>query len=96
MSLLNSNSFVPYNSIKLKINNDTNIYEEQEENKDKNGTNIREYTNKEFINLYDKCFLQKQNTVLEIIEELRLFDSRNGTDLFKNILYLNLYNLLYN
>jgi hypothetical protein len=93
MSLLNSNSFVPYNNIKLKLYNETNINNYPE---NQNETNRKDYTNKEFNYLYDKCFLQKQNTVLDIIEELRCFDSRNGTDLFKNILYLNLYNLLYN
>ena len=105
MSLLNNNSFVPYKNIKIKLSNelepldkldifDTNKHTEIQ--KELIVKNDKSKINREFIYLYDKYFLQKQNTVLDIIEELRFFDSRNGTNLFTNILYLNLYNLLYN
>jgi hypothetical protein len=90
MSILKSNSFVPFKNIKLNCNlNNDNLTEKVE--------NIMEkkYKNSEFKYLYDKYFLQKQDTVLNIIEELREFDLHNGTDIFKNVLYLNLYDLLY-
>jgi len=92
MSILKCDSFVPYNNIKLKM-----YYENETPNTDITvSCNInKHYKNNEFKHLYDKYFLQKQNTVLDIIEELRELDSTNGTDIFKNVLYLNLYDLLY-
>lgn len=102
MSLLNNNSFVPYKNIKIKLSNELDKLDELDTNKHTEiqkeliFKNDKSKINREFIYLYDKYFLQKQNTVLDTIEELRCFDSRNGTNLFTNILYLNLYNLLYN
>ena len=94
MSILKSNSFVPFSNVKLHyiISNDivlSNSYDKVEEDSDK------KYKTKEFKHLCDNCFLQKQDTVLSIIEDLREFDLYNGTRIFKNISYLNLYDLLY-
>ena len=36
----------------------------------------------------------KQEFILEILEELREFDNKNYTNLFKNVNYTNLYNFL--
>ena len=85
MSVMKRDSFVPYKNIKIKLYNNEN----RDTISDKN------IKNNEFKYMYDNRFLQKQNNVLDIIEELREFDSKNGTELFKNILYLNLYSLLY-
>lgn len=85
MSIMKNDSFVPYKNIKIKLYNN----EIRDVFSDKNTKNS------EFNYTYDNNFLHKQNTILDIIEELREFDSKNGTDIFKNVLYLNLYSLLY-
>ena len=82
---MKSDSFVPYKNIKINLYNNEN----RDTISDKN------IKNNEFKYMYDNRFLQKQNNVLDIIEELREFDSKNGTELFKNVLYLNLYSLIY-
>jgi hypothetical protein len=93
MSILKNNSFVPFNNIKIKLHNFE--YDSKDYSLDTNNNlNEKKHKNKEKY-LHDIYFLQKQDTVLNIIEDLREFDSANGTDIFKNILYLNLYELLY-
>ena len=49
--------------------------------------NINILNNKNYNNL---SVLEHQNFILDIIIELRDFDEKNGTDLFKNISYNNL------
>lgn len=39
--------------------------------------------------------LNKQDFVLNVLEELRDFDNKNGTELFKNILYNDLKKFIY-
>lgn len=89
MSIVNCNSFVPFRNIKLHYNltSEPNILNDKVTNK--------QYNSKEFKHLDDNVFLEKQDMVLNIIEDLREFDNANGTNIFKNILYLNLYDLLY-
>ncbi len=89
MSIMKCNSFVPFSNIKLHCNltSEYDILNDKITNKQCNS--------KEFKHLNDNFFLEKQDTVLNIIEDLREFDTSNGTNIFKNILYLNLYDLLY-
>ena len=49
--------------------------------------------NKKFITINEN--LDKQEFVLNVLEELRNFDDKNGTELFKNILYNDLKKFIY-
>lgn len=84
-NILKSESFVKYNNI--KINNFKNEFY----NEFNNRVNL---INKKIVNVQNKSkdinFLKHQDYILDMLLELRNFDEKNGTELFKNISYNNL------
>lgn len=79
-------SFVNFKKINFKVlfNENKTSTENQVESSSKN---------KKFITINEN--LIKQEIVLNILEELRYFDNKNGTKLFKNILYNDLKKFIY-
>lgn len=73
-SILKNDSFVPYKNIKLNIKENNNFI--------KNGKSKK---------IYESYYgLKYQDCILDILEELREFDNKNGTCLFQNIIYNDL------
>jgi hypothetical protein len=84
-NILKSESFVKYNNIKI------NNFENELYNDFNNRVN---FMNKKIVNVQNKSkninFLKHQDYILNMLLELRNFDEKNGTELFKNISYNNL------
>ena len=89
-NILKTDSFVKYRKIDFLLGS-LNSNKKEDEVKYKNlinsKKNINILNNKNYNNL---SVLYHQNFILDIIIELRDFDQKNGTDLFKNISYNNL------
>jgi hypothetical protein len=90
-SLLKKDSFVKYSKVDILLRS---LHDNKKETVqmgryiDKNfKKNINIPNNKNYNNL---SILEHQNFILDMIMELREFDEKNGTDLFKNISYNNL------
>jgi hypothetical protein len=90
-SLLKKDSFVKYSKVDILLRTlHDNKKETVQMGRDihKNSKkNINIPNNKNYNNL---SILDHQNFILDMIMELREFDEKNGTDLFKNISYNNL------
>ena len=84
-SIFKADSFVKFK----KINFNISLYETILNKKNKNDLTLK---NKK-LNGNDN--LNKQEFVLNVLEELRNFDNKNGTELFKNILYNDLKKFIY-
>ena len=84
-NILKSESFVKYNNIKI------NHFKNEFYNDFNNRVNLM---NKKIVNVQNKSkyinFLKHQDYILNMLLELRNFDEKNGTELFKNISYNNL------
>jgi hypothetical protein len=95
-NILKTDSFVKHEKIYIS---DKLIFKENEkgkinESKNKKDKNIQ----KKIINLPNNngiiSLLDHQNYILNILMELRDFDDKNGSNLFKNISYNNLNNFI--
>jgi ATP-dependent Clp protease adapter protein ClpS len=90
---MNSSSiFKPDSFVKFKKINFNVLYNETKLIK-KNEIDLTLKNKNLFKNKNDD--LNKQEFVLNILEELRNFDNKNGTELFKNILYNDLKKFIY-
>ena len=94
-NLLKKDSFVKYSKVDILLRS---LHDNKKEtvqmgrdidiNSKKNSKkNINIPNNKNYNNL---SILEHQNFILDMIMELREFDEKNGTELFKNISYNNL------
>jgi len=82
-SIFKTDSFVNFKKINFKVLfNENKILTESTSLKNKNLFIINENLN-------------KQDFVLNVLEELRDFDNKNGTELFKNILYNDIKKFIY-
>ena len=89
-NLLKTDSFVNYRKIDFLLGSLNSNKKEDKvtyKNSINSKKNINILNNKNYNNL---SVLEHQNFILDIIIELRDFDQKNGTDLFKNISYNNL------
>jgi hypothetical protein len=82
-SIFKTDSFVKFKKINFKVLfNENKILTESTSLKNKNLFILNENLN-------------KQDFVLNVLEELRDFDNKNGTELFKNILYNDIKKFIY-
>jgi hypothetical protein len=89
---MNSSIFKPDSFVKFKKINFNVLYNETKLIK-KNEIDLTLKNKNLFKNKNDN--LNKQELILNVLEELRNFDNKNGTELFKNILYNDLKKFIY-
>ena len=91
--ILKSESFAKYKNIKIKsIMNENNNIENYNIKKIKTNNIDKKIINEK--KLINNNLLNHQDYILDILLELRNFDEKNGTELFKNISYNNLNNFI--
>jgi ATP-dependent Clp protease adapter protein ClpS len=89
-SIFKPDSFVKFKKINFNVlYNETNLTEKNEIDLTLKNKNL--FKN----NKNNNDNLNKQEFVLNVLEELRNFDNKNGTELFKNILYNDLKKFIY-